>query len=216
VLSDQDIALESPAFARYHCPPPMSAGQGPSTLRVEVLPATAAKDQRLVGEVTDLVNRVYDAAEAGLWVDGATRTTMGEMQEMVAAEQIAVASLNGQVVGCIRVQELGDGAGEFCLLAADPAHRGEGVGRELVGFAEELCRRRGLAVMQLELLVPRGWSHPTKEFLHAWYTRIGYRPVRAASIEESYPQLAPLLATPCDFVVYRKPLTAACPGVEPH
>jgi hypothetical protein len=70
--------------------------------------------------------------------------------------------------------------------------------------------------MQLELLVPRGRSHPTKEFLHAWYTRIGYRPVRTASIEESHPQLVPLLATPCDFVVYRKPLTAASPGVEPH
>ena len=169
-----------------------------------------------MGEITDLVNRVYDTAEAGLWVDGATRTTTGEMQEMVAAEQIALASVNGQAVGCIHVQVLGDRAGEFGLLAADPAHRGEGVGRELVGFAEELCRRRGLAVMQLELLVPRGWSHPTKEFLHAWYTRIGYRPVRTADIGETYPQLAPLLATPCDFVVYRKPLTAAGRGVEPH
>ena len=185
-------------------------------MRVGVLPATAAKDQRVVGEVTDLVNRVYDTAEAGLWVDGATRTTTGEMQAMVDAEQIAVAWVEGQAVGCIRVQELGDGAGEFGLLAADLTHRGKGVGRELVGFAEELCRRRGLDVMQLELLVPRDWSHPTKEFLHAWYTRIGYRPVRTASIEESYPQLAPLLATPCDFVVYRKPLTAASPGVESH
>jgi GNAT superfamily N-acetyltransferase len=187
----------------------MSAAQGASTLRIEVLPASAATDQRLVGEITDLVNRVYATAEAGLWVDGATRTTRGEMQEMVAGEQIALASVNGQVVGCVRIQELGDGAGEFGLLAADPAHRGEGVGRELVGFAEELCRKRGLAVMQLELLVPRGWAHPTKEFLHAWYTRIGYRPVRTGSIEESYPQLAPLLATTCDFVVYRKPLTDA-------
>jgi GNAT superfamily N-acetyltransferase len=195
----------------------MSAAQGPSRLRIEVLPPTAARDERLVGEFTDLVNRVYDAAEAGLWVDGATRTTTGEMQQMVAAEQIAVARVDGQAVGCIRIQELGDGAGEFGLLAADPAHRGEGVGRELVGFAEEACRTRGMAVMQLELLVPRGWSHPTKEFLHAWYTRIGYRPVRTGSIDESYPQLAPLLASPCDFVVYHKPLTAAGDQeVEPH
>ena len=62
--------------------------------------------------------------------------------------------------------------------------------------------------MQLELLVPRQWRHPTKEFLKAWYSRIGYRPVRTGKFEESYPELAPQLATPCDFVIYHKPLPA--------
>jgi hypothetical protein len=32
-------------------------------------------------------------------------------------------------------------------------------------------------------------------------SRIGYRPVRTGQFEESYPELAPLLATPCDFVI---------------
>jgi hypothetical protein len=66
--------------------------------------------------------------------------------------------------------------------------------------------------MQLELLVPRGWSHPTKEYLYAWYTRIGYRPVRTGGVEEMYPHLAPSLATTCDFVVYHKPLIAPVGG----
>src|SRR5215813_15488505 len=66
----------------------------------------------------------------------------------------------------------------FRSLVADPAHRGTGVGRELVRFAERRSREQGLATMQLEVLVPRQWSHPSKEFLKAWYTRIGYRPVR--------------------------------------
>jgi hypothetical protein len=30
---------------------------------------------------------------------------------------------------------------------------------------------------------------------------------RTGAFEGNYPQLAPLLATPCDFVIYRKPLT---------
>jgi hypothetical protein len=29
---------------------------------------------------------------------------------------------------------------------------------------------------------------------------------RTGAIEEAYPALAPLLATPCDFVIYGKPL----------
>lgn len=171
-----------------------------------MLPSATATDRQLVREITDLVNEVYASAEAGLWIDGATRTTTAEMQQMIAADEIAVAWVDGRVVGAVRVQQLDDRVGEFGMLVAHPARRGEGVGRELVSFAEALSGRRGLATMQLEVLLPRGWLHPTKEFLKAWYTRLGYRPVRAGSIDESYPQLAPLLATPCDFAVYHKPL----------
>jgi GNAT superfamily N-acetyltransferase len=174
--------------------------------KIEIVPATMADDQGVVGEITDLINRVYATAEAGLWVDGAARTTTSEVAGMIAGDEITVARLDGQMVGCIRIQQLDDGVGEWGMLAADPDHRGKGVGRELVRFAEEVSRERGLTTMQLELLVPRGWSHPTKEFLHAWYSRIGYRPVRTGRLEESYPHLAPLLATPCDFVIYHKRL----------
>ena len=60
--------------------------------------------------------------------------------------------------------------------------------------------------MQLELLLPREWKHPSKEFLKAWYGRIGYRLIRTTTIDDSYPHLAPLLITPCDFAIYEKPL----------
>jgi hypothetical protein len=56
------------------------------------------------------------------------------------------------------------------------------------------------------VLFPREWSHPSKEFLAAWYDRLGYRKVRTGAIEESYPHLAPLLATSCDYVIYNKSL----------
>jgi hypothetical protein len=60
--------------------------------------------------------------------------------------------------------------------------------------------------MQLELLVPQTWTHPVKEFLRGWYTRIGYAKVRTESLAEAYPALHPYLATPCDFVIYHKDL----------
>ena len=148
-------------------------------------------------------------AEAGLWMEGATRTTADEVAELIRVGQIAAARLRGQIVGSIRVQRFDEETGEFGMLAADPAHRGIGVGRELLRFAERRCHDEGLRVMQLELLVPRDWTHPTKEFLDAWYTRTGYRVARTGTIDEAYPDLAPLLATPCDFVIYRKDLAAS-------
>jgi GNAT superfamily N-acetyltransferase len=180
-----------------------------SSLPVEIslLSADAAADAQLVAEITDLVNRVYAQAEEGLWIDGASRTTEPEVADLIRAEQIAGAWLDGRLLGVVRVQQLDGGDGEFGMLVAAPEHRGAGIGRELVRFAEDWGRKRQLARMQLELLMPQTWAHPVKEFLRAWYTRIGYRPVGTGNLAEDYPALVPLLATPCDFVIFHKDLS---------
>jgi ribosomal protein S18 acetylase RimI-like enzyme len=131
-------------------------------METHLLPAAASDDATVVERITDLTNEVYAVAEDGLWREGATRTTVDEVAELTRAGQIAVARLGGRIVGCVRVRRLDDGKGEFGMLAADPAHRGVGVGRALVRFAERKCRADGLATMQLELLVPRDWTHPTR------------------------------------------------------
>jgi GNAT superfamily N-acetyltransferase len=176
---------------------------------LHLLPASASEDPALVERIAELINAVYVVAEEGLWIEGATRTTMEEVVRLVQAGEIVVARRDGEVVGCVRVQRLDDRAGEFGMLAADPAHRGGGIGGELIRFSEDKCRADGLTTMQLELLVPRDWKHPIKQFLDAWYTRLGYRVTRVGKIDEAYPELAPLLATPCDFVIYSKDLRTA-------
>lgn len=171
-----------------------------------MLSAAAADDVALTAELTDLINGVYAVAEKGLWVDGACRTTVERVTDLVRTGQFAVARVAGQIVGCVRVQFFGDGVGEFGMLAVVPSRRGTGIGRDLVRFAERAAKQEGCDAMQLEVLVPRGWSHSSKEFLTDWYTRSGYKLARIGAIEESYPELAPLLATPCDYMIYRRAL----------
>lgn len=183
----------------------------PTGIAIELLPATAATDDGLVAELADLVNRVYAVAEEGLWLNGANRTSPDEIAGLILAGEIAVAregGSDGSIVGSVRVHTVDEATGEFGMLVADPGRRGEGIGRDLIGFAENQFGRRGVPTMQLELLVPRDWAHPTKEFLDAWYRRLGYRPVRTGQIDDDYPHLAPLLATACDYVIYHKHLAA--------
>jgi GNAT superfamily N-acetyltransferase len=108
----------------------------------------------------------------------------------------------------VRVRALDGGTAEFGMLAADPARRGMGVGRALVSAAEAWAVERGFARMQLELLVPTSWQHPSKQFLQEWYSRIGYHEVTSGTLREFYPELEPLLATDCALVVSQKPLAA--------
>jgi GNAT superfamily N-acetyltransferase len=184
----------------------VSPNTSSGTVIVAVEPAHTAGDAATVEAIVALVNRVYERAEAGMWVDGAQRTTPAEVAGLVADEQIATARVGDRIVGAVRLQPLDPDVAEFGMLAADPEWRGLGVGRDLVAFVEARAAASGHSIMQLELLVPRDWTHPSKEFLRAWYGRLGYREVRTTHLEELYPDLAPLLATPCDLGVYRKVL----------
>jgi hypothetical protein len=92
------------------------------------------------------------------------------------------------------------------MLVADPDHRGLGLGSMLVKAAEDWARSMNRETMRLELLTPRSWSHPSKEFVRAWYTRLGYVPQFTEPLENTHPELVGELATECDFTVWHKPL----------
>jgi GNAT superfamily N-acetyltransferase len=175
-------------------------------LRVALLEPGSAAEPGLAEDLAALINEVYATAERGLWREGATRTSAAGVAELIGARELAVATRGGRSVGTVRVHDVGAGTSELGMLAAAPDQRGTGIGRALLDFAEEVSRGRGMRTMRLELLVPRDGTHPTKEVLKVLYGRRGYRLRRTEPVEGSYPQLAPLLATPCDLAIYEKPL----------
>ena len=119
---------------------------------------------------------------------------------MIAAGEIAVARVDGVVVGSVRVRRLDAETAELGMLSVDPQAFGAGTGRALLTFAEQ---HHGTPFMQLELLVPRGAPHPQKVRLHEWYSRLGYRWISQREFDE------PLLTGPVDMRTYRKSLRAA-------
>ena len=159
-----------------------------------------------VKRLSDLVNAVYDDAESGMWKRRGTRTDPAEVERLLRARALILAEIDGAIVGSVSVNLMSDGFGEFGMLAADPHHRGQGIGSALVDRAESWARDMGRHTMRLELLTPRTWTHPSKEFLKAWYSRIGYAPRATEPLEVLRPELARALATECDFTVWHKSL----------
>lgn len=176
--------------------------------RTALLSPDAAEDRAVVSALADLVNDVCAVAEKGLWADGATRTCAADIAAFTRAGEIAVAAQREGLAGCVRIQQLDDDLSEFGMLAVDPSHRNTGVGRELVRFAEQRGRDMGCGTMQLELLVPLDWKHPSKEIVAQWYARMGYRVASTGSLGERYPDLSALLATACQFIIYRQDIRA--------
>lgn len=181
---------------------------GYAPIRIEMPSPAAARNGDLLPRLVELINRVYAVAEEGLWQAGTARVTAPEIADLVATGQIAVAHRGEDLVGSIRVHDVDADTSEFGMLVSAPEQRGTGIGRELVAYAERYARDRGRRAMQLELLVPRHGRHPSKDFLASWYARIGYQVLATRQFADAYPQLAPLLAIPCELLVYEKPLSS--------
>src|SRR4051812_27689181 len=124
-----------------------------NALDIAYVSPSQAGDPDLMSSVTGLIYEVYEVAEEGLWVEGTTGTTTREVETFTRSSEIVTARMDGEVVGCVRVQRLDRHVSEFGMLAAALRRRGTGIGRELVRCAEEDSRQKGCEVMQLELLV---------------------------------------------------------------
>jgi GNAT superfamily N-acetyltransferase len=159
-----------------------------------------------VERLTGLINEVYDDAESGMWKRAGTRTNAAEVERLLRDRALILAEIDGVVVGSVNVNLLGDGVGEFGMLVADRSFRGMGIGSALVGHAEEWAQGQGCRTMRLEILTPRHWTHPSKNFLQQWYARIGYAPRGTEPLEATHPELVPELAAECDFTVWHKAL----------
>lgn len=177
-----------------------------STLTIRRVPTFAAADEALCASIAQVINNAYREGEAGLWISGAARTSGTEVTDFIRNGEVIVAEREGAVVGCVRLMGIEPGVAEFGMLSTELAVQGTGIGSALLRFTECAAVKAGFRELQLEILCPRGWLHPRKEHLKAWYGRCGYVFRACGSIETAYPQLAPLLSGPCDFLIHRKEL----------
>ena len=156
--------------------------------------------------LSDLINEIYDDAESGMWKRRGIRTNPGEVERLLRAQALILAEIDRVLVGSVNINLLSNGVGKFGMLVANRKYRSEGIGSALVKHAERWAREHACHTMRLEILTPRHWTHPSKEFLRQWYSRIGYAPQTTEPFESMHPELVPELATDCDFTVWHKPL----------
>lgn len=160
-----------------------------------------------VAHLVKLINDIYRAEEADMWKEGTSdRVIPSEVNDFLKKEQLFFAFSGKELVGSVKIDVIDDETMEFGMLVANPDFRGRGIGRELVSTVENHARDQGFKKMMLELLTPRDWENPSKEFLKIWYTRLGYIPGNTIPFAQEFPRRAKDFACPCDFTVWIKDL----------
>ena len=108
---------------------------------------------------------------------------LADFPSLIAAGQVWVAEMNGQVVGVLVQYETEHGF-YIDTVAASPAHQGTGVGRALLVFAEGEARRRGFRSIYLctnakmtenQIFYPKIGYVEYERKIESGYDRIFYR-----------------------------------------
>jgi GNAT superfamily N-acetyltransferase len=117
-----------------------------------------------VPKVTALVNAAY-----GHYVERIgmlPRPMTDDYAEVIANQRVTVAESHGTILGVI-VLTVDDEGFLIDNVAVDPSHRGKGLGRALLEFAEAEARRAGFDSIYL-------YTHEKMAENLAIYSRIGY------------------------------------------
>jgi hypothetical protein len=82
-------------------------------------------------------------------------------------------------------------------VTEDSRYKNQALAQNGAPQAEVRAREHACHTMRPQILTPRHWTHPSKEFLRQWYARIGYAPQTTEPFESMHPELVPELATEC-------------------
>ena len=146
-----------------------------------------------VPALVDLIRAAYrGAASHERWTSeehlvGGTRTDEPSVLAAIEAqrsEMLLVDGPDGRPIASCRIADRGGGLVSFQTFAVDHARQGSGIGRRLVGWAQDAAADLfGARTMELEVLAQQ-------QALRAWYERLGFAPTGEARPFPSHPVYA--------------------------
>ena len=117
-------------------------------------------------DIPGLVRMINAAYEVEKYFVSGDRTDAESVRRLMTKGAFVVTRNRGGLTGCVYVEARG-ARGYFGLLAVDPSRQSVGVGRRLVGLAEQYARDHGCEVMDIRVVNLRTELQP-------FYRKLGY------------------------------------------
>ena len=165
---------------------------------------SAEEDLHLADDVLGMVNTAYAISEGDMWTEGHQRMNLPRLKEMISQQELIIAKLGEEVVGCLHIENLGKPNVGFKMLVVKNSHRGKGLGQHIMDYVHKLAEAAEAESIELELLFPVEMFHRDKEMLKAWYGRMGYRIKKIVGIDDLHPGGSKKLLVPSRVMIMEK------------
>jgi predicted N-acetyltransferase YhbS len=142
------------------------------------------------GALMQLINRAFAVERFFLEQD---RIDLAGVEHFLKQGVFLLCEAEGLPVACVYVEVRAE-RGYFGLLSVEPALQGSGLGKGLIGAAEDYCRQSGCAYMDLLIVNLR-------EELPPFYRKLGYVQNGTAPFPADT-----VTKLPCHFVKMSRPL----------
>ena len=143
-------------------------------------------------DVPDLVRIINAAYEVEKFFVSGDRTDAATVQRLMTTGAFVVTRDEGGLSGCVYVERRGP-RGYFGMLAVDPSRQRSGLGRRLIGLAEQYVRDHGGSAMDIRVVNLRTELPP-------FYRTLGYAETGVEPVSD------PRAIRPFHFIVMSKPL----------
>ncbi len=149
----------------------------------------------------------YAQTEAEIWGENYVRISREEYEQLIEKGEIFFSFDKKSVNGCIQIKQMDQKTFSFGLLASNFEKKGSGIGKKLIAFAEQYAKEKRGEKMVLEILRPADFKLEFKEFLHLWYSKMGYQYVETIpflGLKTEKIEKAKQLKVPAVFDCYSK------------
>jgi len=164
-------------------------------------------NKQLAQSIASLINEAYKWM-VGIFTEDYRRTSVPEVEELLAAGKLLLLFNRGQLVGTIRVDFLEhERAAMLGMFAISKHATSKGFGRYLFQMAEEKVIQAGYSTAKLFVLTPvdkEKW--PAINKLISWYRRMGFVEEGHEDFGACFPHLRRTLEEPCKYVRWFKKL----------
>ena len=125
-------------------------------------------------EIVDLMNRAFRGARGWATEDGylvGDRIRLDDLRAEVAAkpDMLLVWREDGRLLGCVSLEDVGEGVWFLGMLTVEPDIQGQQLGRRLLDACEARVRAAGGTHIRMTVI----WLRTA---LIAWYARRGFSP----------------------------------------
>jgi predicted N-acetyltransferase YhbS len=141
--------------------------------------------------VARLINLAFEVERFFVTGDRISEAAIGT--KMASGTFLVAEDGAGTIIGCVYTELRAEGPGYIGLLAVDPAHQGSGLGRLMMGEAEERCLRAGRTEVVITVVNLRTGLPP-------FYRSLGYREQGTAPFTDDR------ATTDCHFIIMGKSL----------